>query len=90
MLSAVPKAVTEEKYGGTLFSVHPEEKEAQFCGVFSYTAHVQLSFARGTELADPDGLLKGGGKYRRHLNFKNIEDVDSKSLHRFIKSSAKL
>lgn len=90
VLSVVPKASTVEKYGGTLFTLHPTEKEGQFCGVFSYKAHVQLSFARGAELDDPDGLLEGGGKFRRHLSFKNVDDVDSKSVQRFIKSAAKL
>lgn len=55
--AAVPKVTKVPKYGGTLYTLKPDEKERQFCGVFPYKAHVQLSFARGSSLDDPDGVL---------------------------------
>lgn len=88
--TAVPKASTVKKYGGTLYTLHPDEKEAQFCGIFPYKAHVQLSFARGTDLDDPHNLLQGGGKFRRHLNYSHVDEVDPKPLKRFLKAAAKL
>ena len=87
VMSAVPKATRVAKYGGTLYTLKPEEKEGQFCGVFSYTSHVQLSFAHGASLDDPDGLLEGGGKFRRHLTFKSLDDVDAKVVKRFCKAA---
>ena len=90
VLSAVPKATTVEKYGGTLFTLRPEEKEGQFCGVFACKAHVHLAFSRGVDLDDPQGLLEGGGKFRRHLNFRSADDVPAKDLRRFLKAAAKL
>lgn len=90
VMAAVPKAIKVAKYGGTLYTLKPDEKEGQFSDVFPYKAHVQLSFAQGASLDDPEGLLEGGGKYRRHLTFKNLEDVDAKIIKRFCKAAAKL
>lgn len=90
VMAAVPKATKVPKYGGTLYTLKPEEKEGQFCGVFPYRAHVQLSFAQGTSLDDPDGLLEGGGKFRRHLTYKTLDDVDAKIIKRFVKASTKI
>ncbi|WP_145422348.1 DUF1801 domain-containing protein [Planctomycetes bacterium K23_9] len=67
----------------------PDEKEGQFCGVFPCKAHIQSSFAKGSELDDPDGLLERVGKFRRHLTFKRLDDVDAKIVKRFVKASSK-
>lgn len=90
VITAVPKASKVAKDGGTLYTLKPEEKEGQFCGVFPYMAHVQLSFAQGASLDDPDGLLEGGGKFRRHLTYKSLDDVDAKIVKRFTKAASKL
>lgn len=76
----IPESVTVSKYGGTLFTLKPEEKEGQFCGVFIYKQHVQISFSNGALLDDPKKLLGGSGKLRRHINFKSISDVDNADL----------
>lgn len=90
VLAAVPKATKVAKYGGTLYTLNPDEKEGQFCGVFPYKAHVQLSFAQGALLDDHDGLLEGDGKFRRHLTYKSLDDVAAKVVKRFAKEAAKL
>ena len=61
IISVAPKASTVGKYGGTLYTLRPNEKEGQFCGVFPYKNHVQLSFTRGSELDDPSEVLNGAG-----------------------------
>jgi hypothetical protein len=90
VMAVVPKSNKVAKYGGTLYTLKPEEKESQFCGVFPYKAHVQLSFAKGNELDDPDDLLEGGGKFRRHLNFTRLDEVDARVVTQFTKSASKL
>ncbi len=90
ILSAVPQAKKVAKYGGTLFTRKPDECEGQFCGVFAYKSHVQLSFASGTKLKDPDGRLEGKGKFRRHLKFGSVDEVDAKIVKRFVLAASKL
>ena len=90
ILRAAPKAKTVSKYGGVLYTMKPGEKEGQFCGIFVYKNHVQISFANGPLLKDPKGVLLGDGKFRRHINFQSPDDVDSKILVALLKQSAKL
>lgn len=90
ILKAAPKSTTVSKYGGVLYTLRPEDKEGQFCGIFVYKNHVNLSFGNGASLKDPDGVLLGNGKFRRHINFESPDDVDSKTLLALIKQSAKL
>lgn len=77
---AVPEAVTVSKYGGTLYTLSSAEKEGQFCGLFVYSNHAQISFSKGAALDDPDNLLSGSGKLRRHINFHSIDDINDQAL----------
>lgn len=88
IFSAVPKADTVEKYGGVLFTLNPEKKEGQFCGLFSYENHVQIVFSQGATLEDPERMLEGKGKLRRHVNFTNIDDIDKAYLTVLLKAAA--
>ena len=76
ILATVPECSTVSKYGGTLFTLKPEEKEGQFCGVFIYSKHVQLSISNGADLEDERKVLQGSGKHRKHINFTNREEID--------------
>ena len=62
ILKAAPKSQIVEKYGGVLYTLNPDEKEGQFCGVFAYKNHVQLAIGFGPELDDPGNLLQGTEK----------------------------
>lgn len=87
--STVAGAVPVKKYGGTLFTIQPEVNESQFCGVFIYKEHVQISFSNGAQLTDTKGVLKGSGKYRRHINFTCFDDLEVKYLAKLLKQAAK-
>jgi len=86
----IPGSDTVEKYGGTLFTLAPQEKEGQFCGIFVHKKHVHISFSKGAQLKDPKGLLLGSGKYRRHLNINSSGEVDFTELGKLLKRAAKL
>ena len=86
----VPESSRLSKYGGKLFTLKPNEKEGQFCGVFLYSQHAQISFSKGSQLNDPKKLLKGSGKNRRHINFKKIDEIDFNYLKKILAQSSKL
>ena len=88
--TCIPDCHKVAKYGGTLFTLKPEEKEGQFCGVFVYSAHVQLSFSNGPALKDERKILCGNGKYRRHINFKSIDEIDYDYINNLILQASKL
>lgn len=45
------------------------------CHIAVYTKHVNLGFNRGALLDDPQGLLKGSGKWIRHITIKTLADL---------------
>lgn len=90
ILDVVPGCQTLQKYGGTLFTLRPEEKEGQFCGVFVHKKHVQISFSKGAELKDPSSLLLGTGKYRRHINVTTSIQASDKAVRKLLKQASGL
>ncbi len=87
---SVAGAQPVQKYGGTLFTVTPDINESQFCGVFIYKKHVQISFSKGAFLHDSRGVLNGSGKLRRHLNFTSMEQLDIDTLAELLTEAAAL
>ena len=58
--------------------------DAAFAYANAFKAHVNDGFFRGAELADPDGLLEGTGKFMRHVKLKPGQPVDEAALKRLI------
>lgn len=88
ILDVVPDCETVQKYGGTLFTLRPEEKEGQFCGVFVHKKHVQISFSKGAQLNDPSGLLLGNGKFRRHVNVTTSDLANDGAIRKLLKQAS--
>ena len=61
--------------------------DAAFAYVNAFTAHVNVGFFRGAEIADTDRLLEGTGKYMRHVKIRPGHDVDAAALVRLIESA---
>jgi hypothetical protein len=62
-------------------------KEAAFAYVNAFTAHVNVGFFRGAELADPAGLLEGTGKFMRHVKVRPQTTVDAAALTTLIETA---
>jgi len=58
--------------------------DAAFAYVNAFKAHVNVGFFRGTEIADPEGLLEGTGKYMRHVKLTASHGIDAPALSRLI------
>jgi hypothetical protein len=61
--------------------------DAAFAYVNAFTAHVNVGFFRGAELADPDRLLEGTGKFMRHVKLSPERDVDPTALTKLIETA---
>ena len=61
--------------------------DAAFGYVNVFTAHVNVGLFRGTELADPAGLLQGTGTFMRHVKLRPDRGVDDAALTRLIESA---
>jgi len=61
--------------------------DAAFAYVNVFTAHVNVGFFHGAELADPDGLLEGAGRWMRHVKLRPGHDVDAAALRTLINTA---
>lgn len=61
--------------------------DAAFAYVNAFKAHVNVGFFRGAEIADPEGLLEGTGRFMRHVKLKPGSDVDASALKRLINTA---
>jgi len=61
--------------------------DAAFAYVNAFTAHVNVGFFRGAEIADPEGLLEGTGKFMRHVKLRPESHVDSTTLRRLVETA---
>jgi len=58
--------------------------DAAFAYVNAFRAHVNVGFFRGAEIADPEHLLEGTGKFMRHVKLGPELDVDATALAKLI------
>ena len=61
--------------------------DAAFAYVNAFKAHVNVGFFRGAEIADPDRLLEGTGKFMRHVKLRPETDVDATALKNLIETA---
>ena len=61
--------------------------DAAFGYVNVFKAHANVGFFRGAEIADPDGLLEGTGKFMRHVKLRPDRDIDATALKTLIKTA---
>lgn len=77
---------TNEKimYGGIMFS---NQRDENWGGIFAYKNHVSFEFTEGFKLQDPNNILDGAGKKRRHIKIKSLADIEEKKVESFIKET---
>ncbi len=82
-----PGAGRRSMYGGIVFESEAGNPKTLVCGHFVYKNHVSLEFSNGYKLRDPNGVLEGKGKYRRHIKLTRRDDVDDKSVRSMIEQA---
>jgi hypothetical protein len=61
--------------------------DAAFAYVDAFSAHVNVGFFHGAELADPAGLLEGTGKFMRHVKLRPDREIERAALAALIESA---
>jgi hypothetical protein len=61
--------------------------DAAFSYVGVFKAHVNVGFFRGGEIADPDGLLEGTGRFMRHVKLSPMHEFNNQALTKLIKTA---
>ena len=57
--------------------------------VYSDRSHVQFGFFAGASLKDPKGLLRGQGRYVRHIKVFKPSDIDEKAFAALLRQAAR-
>lgn len=70
-----PNVSEKIMYGGIMFTL-----ENDWGGIFLRKNHISFEFSKGFEFDDPGKILEGGGKFRRHLKLRSLEDIDIKKV----------
>ena len=73
----------------SLYSVS-EKMSDGFCMIPIYKNHLNLAFNKGTILNDPKKLLRGTGKWMRHISIKTKADYNNKEVRELIQSAIDL
>lgn len=71
-------------YGGIVFEREQGDHTTLVCGHFIYKNHVSLEFSEGYQLRDPEHVLEGKGKYRRHIKLRREAEIEEKSVRAMI------
>lgn len=74
-------------YGGTVIELINEYPKSRIGGVYAYPNYVSFEFAKGVSFDDPDHILEGTGKFRRHIKLRNFEDVQAKGCAGFLRQA---
>lgn len=61
--------------------------DAAFGYVNAFETHVNVGLFRGAEIADPEGLLEGAGKFMHHVKLSPGRDVDAAALTKLIETA---
>ncbi len=77
-----PDVQEKMMYGGIMFSI-----DADFGGIFVSKKHISFEFSKGYRFSDPEELLEGTGKFRRHLKIRSLSDVEAKNVIFFVKQA---
>jgi hypothetical protein len=89
--SIAPEATEKQHSRG--FSYYYKDRggpvSAGICQIGIFTDHVRLGFIHGAFLPDPEGLLVGEPKYKKHLRIYHYEDAPWDYMRMLIEASSR-
>jgi len=89
--SVTPNATESQHSRG--FSYFDKERggpvSAGICQIGIYRDHVRLGFIHGAFLSDPQGLLVGEPKYKKHIRLYHYDEVPWEYLRQLIVASSR-
>ena len=88
ILSVMPDAVEQLDIPAKLIGYGTDRTyKGLTCGIALHKAHVNLMFAKGTSLPDPEGLLTGTGKRARHVKIQQLMEIDNPAVRVLIEAA---
>jgi hypothetical protein len=92
IVSSIAPGATERQHSRG-FSYYYKERggpvSAGICQIGIFTDHVRLGFIHGAFLPDPEGLLVGEPKYKKHLRIYLYDEAPWEYIRQLILASSK-
>jgi hypothetical protein len=85
ILAAAPDVKEAWKWSEPVY-----EANGPVCAMKAFKDHVTLTFWRGADIPDPQGLLEGDGAKMRHVKLSSPKDVNRKALEQMVKTGVRL
>jgi len=82
-----PDANLREMYGGLVIELEKDDPKSRVGGIYAYSDYVSLELAKGVSFDDPDDVLEGAGKLRRHVKLRSLSDLETKCCQAFLKQA---
>ena len=83
-LTSNKNLVEDIKYGGLTF----KHSGTLIGGIFAYPKHISIEFSNGVNFTDPNAILTGKGKLRRHIKIYSSHDIMQKNTAYFINQAS--
>lgn len=91
ILALIPKAIEQVDLPSKIIAYgYDRTYKGLICAIAPQKAYVNLMFAKGTQLPDPNHLLEGTGKLARHVKLKTLDDVDKPTVQTLIAVAVEL
>lgn len=90
IIELAPDANLPPMYGGNVIELEKDNPKSRIGGFYAYVEYVSLEFANGVQFDDPDGVLEGTGKFRRHVKLRCIDDIEAKACKCFLEQALAL
>lgn len=92
IVASVAPAATERQHNRGFSYYHKElggPVSAGICQIGIFPDHVRLGFIHGAFLPDPQGLLVGEPKYKKHLRIYHFEGAPWEYMRELIEASSR-
>jgi len=90
IIDLIPDATMRPMYGGTVIEMIKNDPKSRIGGVFIYADYVSLELSNGASFSDPDAVLEGKGKFRRHVKLRALDDLIKKDCKGLLRQASSL
>ena len=88
ILTVMPETVEQIDSSADLIAYGLDRSyKGLICGITLHKSHINIMFAQGASLPDPQGLLQGTGKLARHVRVERLADLKAPEIRRLLETA---
>lgn len=88
ILAVMPETVEQFDPSANLIAYGLDRSyKGLICGITLHKAYINIMFAQGASLPNPEGLLQGTGKLARHIHIEHLADLEAPEIRRLLETA---